>query len=253
MDKKILLMIVAIIILIVAAGGLWFLFTYLNYQAGCIQVITWAKNFQSGEIKAFSTPCDVPQEWTKINNYYANLAEQCKNKQSKGCCLSSVTAMEKEGYTLAENDICPKGFKINQGLCIDSFVWCEPAGAYAAEDWKTYKNNAWGVQFKYPESWIVQDAETGNSNYNLGVLYASAAQMAVMGIDYCGANPQVSRCEGGIDWDDNHTANARILNPNGSAIFLQLQKPAGQTLQTLSSDDKATFKSVLSTFKFIKQ
>lgn len=33
----------------------------------CIQVITPARNNATGEIREFSTPCDVPQGWTPLN------------------------------------------------------------------------------------------------------------------------------------------------------------------------------------------
>jgi len=33
----------------------------------CIQVITKAKNIQTGEVRDFPTPCDVPDGWEKIN------------------------------------------------------------------------------------------------------------------------------------------------------------------------------------------
>lgn len=32
----------------------------------CIQVITPAKNTQTGEIRDFPTPCDIPEGWIKI-------------------------------------------------------------------------------------------------------------------------------------------------------------------------------------------
>lgn len=34
----------------------------------CIQVITPARNPQTGEIKEFPTPCDVPEGWEVIQN-----------------------------------------------------------------------------------------------------------------------------------------------------------------------------------------
>lgn len=34
----------------------------------CIQVITPAKNTQTGEIRDFPTPCDVPEGWEKISD-----------------------------------------------------------------------------------------------------------------------------------------------------------------------------------------
>lgn len=34
----------------------------------CIQVITPARNPNTGEIREFPTPCDVPEGWEKIEN-----------------------------------------------------------------------------------------------------------------------------------------------------------------------------------------
>lgn len=33
----------------------------------CIQMIQKARNPETGEVKEFSTPCDVPEGWEKIN------------------------------------------------------------------------------------------------------------------------------------------------------------------------------------------
>lgn len=34
----------------------------------CIQVITPARNPQTGECKEFPTPCDVPEEWEEVGS-----------------------------------------------------------------------------------------------------------------------------------------------------------------------------------------
>lgn len=33
----------------------------------CIQVITPARNLETGEVREFSTPCDVPEGWERVN------------------------------------------------------------------------------------------------------------------------------------------------------------------------------------------
>ncbi len=35
-------------------------------DTACIQVITPAKNTQTGEVRDFPTPCDIPEGWVKI-------------------------------------------------------------------------------------------------------------------------------------------------------------------------------------------
>lgn len=66
-------------------------------QIMCIQVITPAKNPKTGEIKEFSTPCDVPSGWEVISQN----------------SIQDETA-----------------------------------------EWKTYRNEDYGVEFKYPSDWF---------------------------------------------------------------------------------------------------
>ncbi|MCL4354550.1 hypothetical protein M1349_03745 [Patescibacteria group bacterium] len=42
-------------------------FNYVGSNT-CVQVITYAQNPQTGECKAFPTPCDVPSGWEKVNS-----------------------------------------------------------------------------------------------------------------------------------------------------------------------------------------
>lgn len=39
---------------------------FIKNELMCIQVITEAKNPQTGETREFPTPCDVPEEWIKV-------------------------------------------------------------------------------------------------------------------------------------------------------------------------------------------
>jgi hypothetical protein len=59
-------------------------------------------------------------------NYYDNLASECKSKQSESCCLASVEAMKAGNYTPAAQEGCPDGYQSNMMRCIDSFRWCQP-------------------------------------------------------------------------------------------------------------------------------
>lgn len=57
---------------------------------------------------------------------YRDLARQCEQRNGFGCCISSVSAMEKGNYKLSDNGKCGDGFSPNAMLCFDSFGWCEP-------------------------------------------------------------------------------------------------------------------------------
>lgn len=68
MNRKIL---GALFLLIVAALGAGYWGTKRSARKAdeaCIQVITSAKNSTTGEIKEYSTPCDVPAGWEIVDN-----------------------------------------------------------------------------------------------------------------------------------------------------------------------------------------
>lgn len=60
----------------------------------CIQVVTLAKNPTTGKCKKFSTPCDIPSGWQKVNscldshgcdasiNYWCSAQQKCVNLNS---------------------------------------------------------------------------------------------------------------------------------------------------------------------------
>ena len=65
-----------VILLGVIAAGilLWWLYTDRpaavtenNNGVSCIQVITPARNPETGEVKEFSTPCDIPEGWEQVD------------------------------------------------------------------------------------------------------------------------------------------------------------------------------------------
>lgn len=59
--------------------------------------------------------------------YYQGLAKQCELKQSVGCCLASVNAMQAGSYQLPINGKCPDGYDREMMKCIDSYQWCQPS------------------------------------------------------------------------------------------------------------------------------
>jgi hypothetical protein len=62
---------------------------------------------------------------------YKQLANDCRSKPGKECCLSSLHEMEDNGFLLAPGETlrdsqCPPGFNPNTLKCPDSLIWCEP-------------------------------------------------------------------------------------------------------------------------------
>lgn len=75
------------------------------------------------------------------SGYYRDLDRRCETRSSVGCCKSSVEAMRRSGYRLAENDLCPKGQSRNMMRCADSFRWCEPPRPARKAKKKSSKKN----------------------------------------------------------------------------------------------------------------
>lgn len=63
---------------------------------------------------------------SKLQPYYKDLAEKCKEKESFSCCFASVKAMSAGNYKLLE-DGCMEGYMGNMLKCVDTYQWCEPA------------------------------------------------------------------------------------------------------------------------------
>jgi len=131
-----------------------------------------------------------------------------------------------------------------------------------------YKNEALGYEFSYPATWsmpqtspdmpfVIQYHDFSNQNnnwYTITLGFISEAQLANMGIDYCGAHPNDKRCEirkkgnivAYVDWGDNYNKSAftKIASPKGGIITFSLEPN--------SSVAKSLFIPILNTFKFIK-
>ncbi len=200
-------------------------------------------------------------------NYYDNLANECKNKESESCCLASVEAMKQGNYTLAPQEGCPAGFQPNMMRCIDSYRWCQQAKdstttqPQTESKWKVFQDSRYTFQFEYPSDWGVGNQE-GTSRVlilkdKVGaeiITIDTGVNLSIIGISYCGAYPQDSRCESlktengnfvTIDWDVSEKANAMFGSQDGTY-------GVSFTLHKVNSDTKDIFKKILSTFKFVK-
>lgn len=77
MHTKVMIRIAAILLSVIGVGILiWWLYTHKQplrmpingEQSNCIQVITPARNPQTGETKEFPTPCEVPAGWEQVDS-----------------------------------------------------------------------------------------------------------------------------------------------------------------------------------------
>jgi len=124
--------------------------------------------------------------------------------------------------------------------------------------WKTYRSEKNTFELKYPKEWSIKEAVTDVINIynetNALIVSFDSVNFTIMGISYCGANPQDKpRCETlevngipiGIDWGINGTANAMISISNEVGLSLTLHQVNPQT--------KLLFRQILSTYKFSDQ
>lgn len=58
----------------------------------CIQVVTPAKNAETGECKEFPTPCDVPEGWQPVGSCYTVQASEKKEKQEKMSVILKISS-----------------------------------------------------------------------------------------------------------------------------------------------------------------
>ncbi len=144
-------------------------------------------------------------------------------------------------------------------------------------DWKTYTNEQYGYEFKYPEKnryepqrllgdtspifcYLLDEKATPKSIKGTACIwpgFISQEELNTMGITYCGSYPKDLRCQSlkfnnevsfSIDWgvdvpDTNQKkASAWISYPKGGIITIELQP--------VEPKSKEIFIQILSTFKF---
>ncbi len=68
----------------------------------------------------------VESELSEKNRYYWHLGLDCRRSADVSCCLTSVRRMQAQHLKLAEQGMCPEGYKRNMYRCLGSYQWCEP-------------------------------------------------------------------------------------------------------------------------------
>ncbi len=98
---------IGIIVLLVALGGMW-LVTYFigGPEEMCAQVITDARNPETGEVVSYPTPCDVPEGCDVLesdgNQTYTDNGITYQRYWNADLGLSFAYRIEPDGYTFLE-------------------------------------------------------------------------------------------------------------------------------------------------------
>ena len=148
----------------------------------------------------------------------------------------------------------------NLALCARAQpITVAPAQNSPANEWQTFQDSRYIFQFEYPAKWSTEDRQGAvdplilRNEQESEIIAISGINFTIIGISYCGAYPQDSRCEvlkaeGGdvfIDWNVDREAYAMLSAPNGTS-------GVGVTLHKINPETKTAFLRILSTFKLLK-
>lgn len=219
--------------------------------------VQWGKNVNKGtRVKAYGKASKIPG----TGGQYAPTYELT-------FCDS------KDYFILGQNDPMPVGAytdkffnevaKSKNDATVNQFLQAKQKG-----NWIAYQDLALGYEFSYPATWMSSQTtpgaswsasyhdvtQKGSPNYNLTLGFISEAQLATMGITYCGSYPNDQRCQSltvgvitvMIDWGSNaNAAIASVARPQGGVVTLEIEP--------VDDFSKAQFLSILKTFKFISR
>lgn len=100
----------ALILLVVLGIGSWWYFSAHNGGMNgelCVQVLTDARNPETGEVATFPTPCDVPEGWDILeangNQTFTKDGAEFQRYFNADSGLSFAYRINPDGYTLIEH------------------------------------------------------------------------------------------------------------------------------------------------------
>lgn len=123
-------------------------------------------------------------------------------------------------------------------------------------DWKTYKNEEHGFEFKYPSTWSFSDNSPfiSNSSYKLIVRYISQEEFLTPVPSFCTVNPESDRCQIADTYNKNQTANIDWTSGDGNT-FITIYSSGKGTVELFVTEfadsNKPIILQILSTFRFI--
>lgn len=101
------------VVIVVTLGGVWFGYTTLTEKDAdsdhmCAQVITDARNPETGEVREFPTPCDVPDGWDTLETdreFFSRDGQQWERYRNDDLGIRFEFKTEPDGYILIEQNV----------------------------------------------------------------------------------------------------------------------------------------------------
>ncbi|HEY0220660.1 MAG TPA: hypothetical protein VGC58_00360 [Candidatus Paceibacterota bacterium] len=181
--------------ILLVLGGIFALKYRNESQIQCIQVVTYARNPETGEVKTFGTPCEVPKGWVEVQDQVVDETANWKTYRNEefgfefkypnnvgivsdyDSSFVGPPTNPEENILLISDKEGTFHFQVNDGKLsvvkksilgdkvLSTFKFIATSTNSDISTWKTYRNEEPRFEFKYPSEFEVQKID---GNWEIG-------------------------------------------------------------------------------------